>query len=192
VRQNCEVLPPDCVQPAPWSLEVFRSCAPDGPKTDGDARGVTPPAEFDLRTPPRCVTAHGGARAARFLPGLSAPPALAERGSHDRYAGHSNSRLRSAFRVSHPPDGLTPPRTLPACFIRLTLLGFRSPEPCSSVAAVAPLGAHCRPDVHRPPALAASRARAPWCPNPSGSETDEQPVFTALLHQRSPLRRHAR
>ena len=61
----------------------------------------------------------------------------------------------ATYRVSHPPGDLTPPRTLPACFIRHTLVGFHPSELSSSPAAVAPLDARCRHDVgthsnHRP------------------------------------------
>lgn len=54
-------------------------------------------------------------------------------------------------RVSHPPGDSTPPRTRPACFIRLTLMGFHPPEPFSSTAAVTPLDALYRPDVGTAP-----------------------------------------
>ena len=122
-------IPPDCVQPAPWAsrssdrwlrpssrLAVRRPLAT---QNAGSAREVAPPSEFDHRMPPRLIArVHGSFLDSRPL------QRSWERGSHVRYAGLATTRLRSAFRVSHPLDGLTPPRTLPACFIRLTLLGL--------------------------------------------------------------------
>lgn len=147
-----------CVQPPPWaSRSSDRGLRPPSrpaarrrraAQDAGGTREVAPPAEFDHRMPPRL-----NGSSARFLPGLSAPPALPERGSHVRSAGSANTRLRSAFRVSHPRGGLTPPRTLSACSIRLTLLGFDPPELSSSPGAVSPLGARCRPAVHRGPCV---------------------------------------
>jgi hypothetical protein len=114
----------------------------------GDTRAVAPPSEYDHRTPPRLVSALAALELAWFLPGLWPPSAPSDRESHVRSAGSSTSLLRSASRVSHPLDGLTPPRTLPTCFIRLALLGLHPTELSSPLAAVAPLGARCRPGVH--------------------------------------------
>jgi hypothetical protein len=193
-------MPPDCVQPAPWaSRSSDRASRPSSrPAVQTDAAPHrTPEALAKLRLLQSLTTGchHAPkARVAWFLPGLSSPSTLPARGSHVRYAGLATTRLRSASRVSHPPDGLTPPRTLPACFIRLTFLGFRPPEPSSSAGAVAPLGARCRPVVHRGPSSPREPDHRP-APAPSPCSVhgladisrvrwpapDPRPDFTALL-----------
>jgi hypothetical protein len=51
------------------------------------------------------------------------------------------ARLRSAFRDSHPLDGLHPPLPLRPCFMPLAFLGFRPSELFPPNEAVAPLDA---------------------------------------------------
>jgi hypothetical protein len=155
----------------------------------GDARAVAPPSEYDHRTPPRLVSALAVLEPAWFLPGLCSPSTLEERGVHVRSAGVSTPRLRSASRVSHPPGGLTPPRTLPACFIRLALVGLHPSELSSSLAAVAPLGARCRPGVHRPCRTAPTAHHSPATSMEATSlrcTFRERPAAPAHLHGLAP------
>lgn len=130
----------------PRGLPVTR---PDGPKNIGSAHEVAPPAEYDRRVPPRPMCSSCAVPPWAFAP-FSAPSTGKSRCLRIRRGCHPTGYVAEC-RVSHPPDGSTPPRALPACFIRLTLMGFDPSEPSSSVAAVAPLGARCRPDVRRCP-----------------------------------------
>jgi hypothetical protein len=51
------------------------------------------------------------------------------------------SRLRSAYRISHPLDGLLPLQLSQPCFMLGTLMGFHPSEPCPLNEVVAPLDA---------------------------------------------------
>jgi hypothetical protein len=185
-------MPPDCVQPAPWSLEVFRSRAATV------RRPTRTLAELRLlqsltsgRHRARCARARA-VPPAGFVPlqrsqNEEATTRMQARGC----AGPSTARLRSVSRVSHPPDGLL---LLEPC--RLVPSGSRSWG--FALQSLAPARQPLRlPTLVAVMAFTAPRdiniiALAPWHAGNSGDEAGTRPDFTALLRQRSPSLRHAR
>jgi len=147
VRDVSSIITPGCVQPAPRSLEVFR------PRAPAPFRARATLAELRLLQSMTIGRHHAFCPLSRssscVVPSWASCPfsAIGPEKPRSIYRVF-HTRLRSASRVSHPPGGLTPPRALPAYFIRLALLGFAPTELFSSLAAVAPLGARSRPDVH--------------------------------------------
>jgi hypothetical protein len=147
VRDVSSIITPGCVQPAPRSLEVFRPQAP------APSRARATLAELRLLQSMTIGRHHAWGPLSRrsscvVPPWASCPFSAIGPGKPRSIHRAFHARLRYASRVSHPPGGLTPPRAPPACFIRLALLGFAPSELFSSLAAVAPLGARCRPAVH--------------------------------------------
>jgi hypothetical protein len=129
------------VDPAPWALGSSRlgpgrTSRPEHLRSCGACR-VLPP---DATAPP--------ARAARCLPELCAPSALAERDSHVRYAGLASPGYGpppgffTLLTVCSAPD-------LPGLFHPGNAHGIAPFRASPPPGAVAPLGARCRLDVYR-------------------------------------------
>jgi len=113
---------------------------------DGSSSEFTPPSGYCRRTRRAPPWRTAGLERARCLPGFF-PLQHIRTGAFTHITRGCLTRLRSAFRVSDPPDGLPRPDPSRLVSSRKRSWGCDPTELCSFRGAVAPLDARCPPVV---------------------------------------------